>query len=183
MTAEATLDAALALLDAGGGGALTMRALGAALGVNPMTIHHHFGGRDGVVTALADRVYAGVVAPPGPDPRDRLDGLLRAYRAAVRRHPALMLEVFGSRTAFPSQARRISASLVDLLVELGLPPSRARLWRDVLVDYLHGAALAEAMGGPVDRAPGSLPEPIDPGLDPLAALIAAMSSAEGRGRA
>jgi AcrR family transcriptional regulator len=176
------LDAALALLDAGGSGALTMRALGAVLEVNPMTIHHHFGNRDGLIVALADRVYADVSPPSCSDARARLEGLLRAYRAKVQEHPALTLEVFQSRTAFPAQARRISELLVALLRELGLAPPRARLWRDLLVDYLHGAALAEAIRGLHDTPSSTVPEPIDPRLDPLTELIATLLAGEARCR-
>lgn len=177
------LDAALTLLDTGGSGALTMRALGAALDVNPMTVHHHFGSRDGLIAALADRVYADVVPPACPDPHTRLEGLLRAYRTKVQRHPALTLEVFQSQAAFPAQARRISDLLVILLRELGLAHPRALLWRDLLVDYLHGAALAEATGGVRDAASGVAPEPLDPCLDPLTELLAALLASEARRRA
>jgi AcrR family transcriptional regulator len=175
------LDAALALLDEGGSGALTMRALGESLGVNPMTVHHHFGSRDGLVAALADRVYADVAPPPCADARARLEGLLRAYRAKVQQHPALTLEVFQSQTAFPAQARSLSELLVALLCELGLARPRALLWRDLLVDYVHGAALAEAMGGLHDAPLSAAPEPSDRRLDPLTELIATVLLAEVRG--
>jgi len=176
VTPGTILDAALALLDAGGSGALTMRALGLRLKVNPMTIHHHFGGRDGLIAALGDRVYADVSPPADLSARRRLEGLLRAYREQVRRHPALTLEVFQSPAAFPAQARRISELLVALLSELGLSHARAVLWRDVLVDYLHGAALAEALSALPDAPSGSAPE------DPLGELIATVLSVEARGR-
>lgn len=55
--------AALRLLKAPGTEGFTMRALAERLGVNPMTVHHHFGGRDALIQALADHVHAGV-APP-----------------------------------------------------------------------------------------------------------------------
>jgi AcrR family transcriptional regulator len=174
------LDAALTLLDAGGSGALTMRALGAVLEINPMTVHHHFGSRDGLIAALADRVYADVLPPACSSAQTRLEGLLRAYRAKVQRHPALTLEVFQSRTAFPAQARRISESLVSLLTELGLEPPRALLWRDILVDYLHGAALAESMLGPDEPPPSTAPKSIDPCFDPLSELIATLLVGEAR---
>lgn len=79
------LETALDLLQTGGSSALTMRALAGALHINPMTVHHHFGGRDGLIVALAERVYADVQAPACADPRARLEGLLRAYRAKVHK--------------------------------------------------------------------------------------------------
>lgn len=180
VTPAKMLDAALALLDTGGSAALTMRALGTTLGVNPMTVHHHFGGRDGVILALADRVYADVAPPTSGDARADLEALLRAYGAKVARHPALTLEIFQSLTAFPAQAHRISASVVASLRALGLAPARALLWRDLLIDYLHGATLAGAMREVGAAPPSTAPELIDDGLDPLRELLDAMVAGESR---
>jgi AcrR family transcriptional regulator len=49
------VDAALALVEAGGGEALTMRKLAAELGVAPTTIYWHVGNRDDLVLALVQR--------------------------------------------------------------------------------------------------------------------------------
>ena len=46
------LDAALRLVDEEGMGALSMRRLGAELGVNPMSIYHHLPGKGAVVSGL-----------------------------------------------------------------------------------------------------------------------------------
>ena len=50
------LSAALRLLDSQGVEGFTMRSLAHSLGVTPMTIYHHFGDRDGLIAAMADRV-------------------------------------------------------------------------------------------------------------------------------
>jgi AcrR family transcriptional regulator len=50
------VDAALALVEAEGAGALTMRRLAAELDVTTTTIYWHVGGRDEVVTALIGRL-------------------------------------------------------------------------------------------------------------------------------
>lgn len=139
------LSAALEILDRKGADALTMRGLAARLGVNPMTIHYHFGDRDGLIRALAERAYARVVAPKDGDVRERLEGLLTAYRSEVLRRPGLTLAIFSRPAVFPDQARRITEDLEVLLRDLGLPQSRSRLWVAILVDFIHGAALAEAM--------------------------------------
>ena len=54
------IDAALALVESGGGDALTMRKLAAELGVATTTIYWHVGNRDDLVLA--------VVAAPGRAP-------------------------------------------------------------------------------------------------------------------
>ncbi|MCZ4253902.1 TetR/AcrR family transcriptional regulator [Sulfitobacter sp. G21635-S1] len=139
--------AALELLDREGVDAFTMRALAKRLGINPMTIYHHFGGRDGLIGAMSDAVYAQVKAPVDGTPFDRIEGLLKAYQAQVLRHPALTLLIFSRPMVFPQQAERITNMISAFLAEGGLPDHKARLWRDILVDFTHGAALATAMSG------------------------------------
>ncbi|WP_417812445.1 TetR/AcrR family transcriptional regulator [Thalassospira alkalitolerans] len=139
--------AALDLLDREGAAALTMRALAERLSINPMTIHHHFGGRDGLIGAMSEAVYAQVSAPKHGTPIDRIGELLKAYHAQVLRHPALTMLIFSQPTVFPRQAKRITDEISALLAEIGLPDDRTLLWRDILVDFTHGAALATAMSG------------------------------------
>lgn len=139
--------AALDLLDREGADALTMRALAERLSINPMTIHHHFGGRDGLIGAMSEAVYAQVTALENGTPIDRIGRLLKAYHAEVLRHPALTMLIFSRPTVFPHQAKRITNEISALLAEIGLPDDRTPLWRDILVDFTHGAALASAMSG------------------------------------
>ncbi len=137
--------ASLDLLDREGADALTMRALAERLGINPMTIHHHFGGRDGLIGAMSEAVYAQVTALENGTPIDRIGGLLKAYHDQVLRHPALTMLIFSRPTIFPQQAIRITNEISALLAEVGLPDDRTPLWRDILVDFTHGSALATAM--------------------------------------
>jgi len=139
--------AALELLDGEGVDAFTMRALAERMHVNPMTIHHHFGGRDGLILAMSEWAYAQVAAPEGGTPAERIRGLLIAYHAQVLRQPGLTLLIFARPTVFPEQARRITEEISSLLKETGLPDDKVRLWLEILVDFTHGAALAIAMQG------------------------------------
>lgn len=141
------LRAALDLLDREGVEAFTMRALAERLDINPMTIHHHFGGRDGLIGAMSEDAYGRVSAPARGTPIERMGGLLMAYHAQVLRHPGLTLLIFSRPNVFPRQAERITNEISALLAEAGLPDHRARLWRDIFVDFTHGAALATAMNG------------------------------------
>jgi AcrR family transcriptional regulator len=143
---EALVSAALELLNAKGVEAFTMRALAARLRVNPMTIYHHFGDRDGLIRALSEKVYQHVAAPTSGGVRIRIEGLLRAYHAQVLRHPGLTLLIFSRPAVFPEQARRITEDLAALLREARLSSTRSRLWVNLLVDFTHGAALATTMG-------------------------------------
>ena len=131
-----------------------MRALAERLQVNPMTIYHHFGDRDGLIRAMSEVTYRNVVAPSSGTPLRRMNALLCAYHAQVLRHPGLTLLVFSRPEVFPEQARRITEEIAALLHETGISPQRSHLWVNILVDFTHGAAIATAMGTKV-AAPDS----------------------------
>lgn len=146
--------AALDLLNHKGADAFTMRALAERLHINPMTIHHHFGGRDGLIGAMSEWTYARVVAPDAGTPTERMRALLRSYHEQVLRHPGLTMLIFSRPAVFPEQARRITGEISALLADAGLTAGKARLWIAILVDFTHGAALAIAMsGGTAARTP------------------------------
>jgi AcrR family transcriptional regulator len=141
------LDEALALLDDGGPEGLTLRRLAVRLGLTPMALYHHHADRAALIRALAERAYAHVDAPAAGQPRDRIAGLIAAYHGAVQRHPALTLEIFRDPAAFPDEAGRITATLERLLQAAGLDAPAALAWRDILIDFAHGSALALAARG------------------------------------
>lgn len=141
---ETILAQALSLLDEGGGQGLTMRALGARLGVSPMSLYRHVGDRAGLLRALSDRVYAQVLEEPGQaaDARTQIRSLLERYHRTVGRHPQLTLALFATPEALAGVTRRITDRLGALLAEMTGEPLA---WRDILVDHAHGSGLALAM--------------------------------------
>lgn len=141
---EAILAQALSLLDEGGGQGLTMRALGARLGVSPMSLYRHVGDRAGLLQALSDKVYARVLEEAGEagDPRAAIRALLASYHLAVGHHPQLTLAIFATPEAFAGVTRRITDRLSDLLAAV---TAETPAWRDILVDHAHGSGLALAM--------------------------------------
>jgi AcrR family transcriptional regulator len=83
---EDVVDAALALVEAGGGEALTMRKLAAELGVAPTTIYWHVGNRDQLVLAVVQRQAERQAATPvdGDTPHDRVTSAARnIWRSAL----------------------------------------------------------------------------------------------------
>ncbi|HEY8575233.1 MAG TPA: TetR/AcrR family transcriptional regulator [Devosia sp.] len=168
------LSEALAILDAKGLEGLTMRALAARVGINPMTIYHHFVDRDGLTRALADSVYSAVHPPEDGDPRARVAGLIAAYHSEVLKHPALTLAIFSRPSVFPGHARRITSDLNKLLEEAGLSPDRSQLWGHILVDYTHGAALAVALAGEHNLSQSPSPNTGDSFDDGLNELLKAL---------
>lgn len=141
VTRDGILDAALALLDEDGDAGLTMRSLAARLDVTPMSLYHHVRDRAGLLQALSDRVYGGLLEGIGEtaDAGIALRTLLTGYYDRVVAHPRLTLAIFAEPAAFAGASRDMSDRLDALLAML--TPAHL-LWRDILVDHAHGSALA-----------------------------------------
>jgi AcrR family transcriptional regulator len=88
LTRDRIVDAALAIIDADGLAALSMRKLGASLGVEAMAIYHHFPNKEAVLEGVTSRLLAvGADYPKGMEWRAGLKWGADALRAAVAAHP------------------------------------------------------------------------------------------------
>ncbi|AOS65642.1 TetR/AcrR family transcriptional regulator C-terminal domain-containing protein [Actinoalloteichus hymeniacidonis] len=85
---QQVLATAIAIADAEGLEAVTMRRLAAELGVGPMSLYRHVAGKDELVTLMADEVFGEAVPPTaGPtDWRARLELLSRSQWELCKRH-------------------------------------------------------------------------------------------------
>ena len=82
------LATALEIVDREGLEALSMRRLGAELGVDPMTIYHHAGGKERLFDGVAELLWEEVALPEASsDQIDILRNLARSLRNLFRRHP------------------------------------------------------------------------------------------------
>jgi AcrR family transcriptional regulator len=172
VTRDAILDAALALLDEDGDAGLTMRALAARLGVTPMSLYHHVTDRAGLLRALSDRLYGGVLrgVDEAGSPVDGIRMLLTQYHDAVATHPQLTLAIFAEPAAFAGASREITDRLTALLA--ALTPVHL-LWRDILVDHAHGSGLALVAARADEARVDALRDAYRQALDCLLAQVAA----------
>ena len=150
------LEAALRLVDEEGMGALSMRRLGAELGVNPMSIYHHLPGKDAVISGLVELVFSGmrVRYPDGSPWQDQVRAWAETYRGLVRSHPNLVLELVSNAAAVTEAVLLVNEPLYEALDESGLPPAEVVVVADTVVDFIHGFAIAEGAqppGHPFDR--------------------------------
>ena len=150
------LDAALRLVDEEGMGALSMRRLGAELGVNPMSIYHHLPGKGAVISGLVELVFSGmrVRYSDGSPWQDQVRAWAETYRDLVRSHPNLVLEIVSSAAAATEAVLLVNEPLYAALDEAGLPPAEVVVVADSVVDFVHGFAIAEGAqppGHPFDR--------------------------------
>jgi AcrR family transcriptional regulator len=159
------LDAAVALIEREGPGALSMRRLGSTLGVEAMAIYHHFGGRDELLCAIGDRLLAPLrELELGEDWREACRRFATALRDAAVAQPATF-QLLGLQPFDTTSSLRPVERLLGVLVAQGFEPATALAIYRATVSYARGYALAEATGFTVDAArPG--------GRERLAALAA-----------
>lgn len=149
---ELILDAALALIERAGPDSLSMRRLGATLGVEAMAIYHHFQGRDELLGAIGDRLLEPLrELELGDDWREACRRFATTLRDIAVTRPAtfqlLGLQPLDSRLSLGPVER-----LMRVLVTGGFSPTAALAIYRATVSYARGYALAEATGFTVDAA-------------------------------
>ncbi len=95
LSREAVLASAVALADAEGLDAVTMRALAARLGVEAMSLYHHVRNKDAILAGIIERVLVEMtdavanlgLASPTTDWRADLRATILAARGVLLRHP------------------------------------------------------------------------------------------------
>jgi AcrR family transcriptional regulator len=137
---------ALRLVDRHGGQSLTMRRLGAALGVEAMSLYHHVRNKDELVDGLAALLLRRVpVAKPTQPWPDAVRAFATGVRKAAAAHPAAFALV-GMRPVSADIAVRPAGSLVTRLHEAGFSPEGAVAAFRLVAIFARGFALAEIAG-------------------------------------
>ncbi|MFI6520121.1 TetR/AcrR family transcriptional regulator [Spirillospora sp. NPDC050679] len=145
--------AALALVDEGGLGALTMRSLAARLGTGPMTIYNYVEGREGLEELVTEAVMAEAAweADPSHDWRRRVHAVAEGMWRAVRAHPAAVPLILTRRGLDPGTLRPAEA-LLEALAAGGRSGADLLAAFRVVQGFVAGLAQAE-LGGDAQAAP------------------------------
>lgn len=148
------VDAALDLLDGGGAGALSIRAVAARLGVNPNAIYTYVADRAALERAVVERVLAEAglerLSPSGRSWRTRVLGYAAAVRRALLRHPGAV-PLFMTAPMTGPNALAVGERLLEALHDGGIDADdAARATYAVIVLVLGSVALevAETDGRP-----------------------------------
>jgi AcrR family transcriptional regulator len=131
--------AALAILDAEGLDALSMRRLADEVGIGTMTLYGHFRSKDELLDAAVD-IAADDFEPPrlsGP-PRRQLRLYMHAVRAWLLRHPTIV-QIRGQEPIVRPSALRISELGMQLLLGLGVPARDAAHAFRLLFTFVFGS--------------------------------------------
>jgi AcrR family transcriptional regulator len=139
------LDAAIALADAEGLAALTMRAVGKRVGVTAMALYGYFPDKDSLLDAMADRVIAEVPDPSIPGWRDRLLALAGLAREMAREHPSLIQYLFTRPAQTPSTLRALEF-IYQALLDAGVPHAEIPRLERFVSTFIMGWALSEVNG-------------------------------------
>ena len=148
LTPERIYDAGLAIIDEVGVDGLSMRRLGAALGVDPMAVYHHVPNKEAVFHGIVRRVFADMPKPTETGAwQNRVKKWAHAYWSVVASHPSLIVTIVTTPDAVAVAAPEANSSLYPALELAGLRPADVERAAAVIVDYVNGAVLAKAAGG------------------------------------
>ncbi|HYN28698.1 MAG TPA: DUF429 domain-containing protein [Dermatophilaceae bacterium] len=112
LTRDRVVAAALDLADETGLAGLTMRALAALLGVEAMSLYHHVAGKEALLDAMVDAVFAEIHLPAvGGDWRRELRARSESGRQVLRRHRWAVGLMDSRRTPGPETLRHHDAVL------------------------------------------------------------------------
>lgn len=117
----ALLQAALGEMERTGVENFSLRAAARAIGCDPAALIYHFGSREGLERAVADRLHAGIMRPdPGLPWRERLTVMARQYRAVAQDYPRTFPLLMRYWTT-GSQDLALADETFSALAEAGLP--------------------------------------------------------------
>jgi len=135
VTAEAVVDAALALIDEEGLDALTMRRLAHDLGVEPVTIYRQLPNKDAILAGVAEKLWLemappeGVSPPPAPmDWREQVRGMWLALNGLMQRHPNA-IPIIARGGAYSPSAGEGTAGMLLIFKQAGLTPGMLLIFK------------------------------------------------------
>ncbi|MCK6525643.1 TetR/AcrR family transcriptional regulator [Myxococcota bacterium] len=141
LTRDRVLLAAIALADTQGLDALTMRALGASLGVQAMSLYNHIKGKEDLLDGMVGLVVAEIEAPSPALPW-RLAMERRAHSAhdVLMRHPWACGLLMSRVNVAPSMLSYINATLA-CLIQAGFSLPMADYAWNAMDSFIYGFTL------------------------------------------
>src|SRR5262245_12927248 len=144
-TREQIARTAIAIADAEGFDAVSMRRIAGELGAGTMTLYHYVGGKDELVALVSDAIMAEIIVPEDELPdgwREGLAEIARRTREIFKRHPWIvehMGEGDPSATG-PSVLRHVEQTFA-VTARTGLDLEKQVELSSVVDDYVFGHAM------------------------------------------
>jgi AcrR family transcriptional regulator len=147
LSREKILDAGITFVDEHGIAALSTRKLGAALGVEGMTLYYYVPSKaallDGMVERLLQQSIGAMLPAPGTPWTTALRQIADALRATLLAHPGMLTVVATRPVNTPGAFRLLEAGLAILRAQ-GVPLARAMDVINAVSTFTIGHTLAEA---------------------------------------
>ena len=127
LSRDAILDRALAVADAEGIDAVSVRRLARDLGVTPMALYWHVDDKNALLHALGDRLLGGLdltVDERMPWP-EQLRAFVVAFTAVLRAHPSAAMLIGSLPTVASANALGATEVALDILRRAGFSPEEA----------------------------------------------------------
>jgi AcrR family transcriptional regulator len=143
LTRERVLHAAVALADASGSEALSMRKLGEAVGVEAMSLYHHVANKEDLLDGMIDVVFGEIDLPSGGDDWKtamRQRGI--SARRVLSRH-GWAIGFMESRSSPGPATLRHHDAVIGCLRDAGFSIELAAHALSLLDSYIYGFALQE----------------------------------------
>jgi AcrR family transcriptional regulator len=154
LSRERVLSGALAVADAGGLEALTIRSLAQELGVKPMSVYHHVAGKSEILDGIVDLVFGEIELPEiNGDWRTEMRRRARSARRVLARHP-WAIALLQSRTNPGPATLRHHDAVIGTLRAADFSVEMVAHAFALIDSYVYGFALSES------ALPINGPEPI-----------------------
>jgi AcrR family transcriptional regulator len=144
------LDAALALADEKGLGAVSMRAVAERTGVTPMALYPHVGSKAALLDGMLGRLLADLLPPvaaaaESQDWRQRLRTIAHLARGLAHRHPWAATLIF-SRPSVAPDAVRVVDQIYAALIDAGVPDADVARIERLVSTFVIGYGASETGG-------------------------------------
>ena len=152
LSRERVISAALTLVDREGIDALSMRRLGAELGVDPMAVYHYIPNKAALLDCLVDAIMTELGIPPKRGECEAWDEwvicMFDEYRKVLRAHPNA-LQVAATRPVMSYTGMKSGEAIMAELMGAGFAMDESIEILKVMMTMVVGMALSE-----VGQAPG-----------------------------
>lgn len=146
---ESFVAAALQIADEHGIDALTVRALGSALGASATAIYRYFETKDELLDAIREALFGQVLTnwKRDPNPTESLVNLGRALRTTAQQHPTLG-QILTNRVAPNTTFNQLPMVVIDHLERLGVTADNMVIAYRQLETLAIGSAIFDFSGAP-----------------------------------
>ncbi|CAN5569192.1 TetR/AcrR family transcriptional regulator C-terminal domain-containing protein [soil metagenome] len=126
LTPETVVEGALALADAEGLEAVTIRRLARGLGVTPMALYWHFRSKDELLEGVAARIFEEIDLSVDASAtwQEQLRALLDSMVSVLRNHPSTAI-LLSTRTASSESSLLATEVMLNILRHGGFSPTEA----------------------------------------------------------